>query len=126
MLLQIYVIFPAFSHSTIDGAEPWMALLQTCQHIIKLLLNSTPNHSLVIDHPISVLWPDAHGLPPPYTSERQDAYAFVTARCVAWQMAPRACIKRRVGMIHVGCLWSSNVTAVEDVQACADLVEFIQ
>ncbi|KZP21539.1 hypothetical protein FIBSPDRAFT_860488 [Athelia psychrophila] len=41
-------------------------------------------------------------------------------------MAPRACIKRRVGMIHVGCLWRANETTIEDVQACADLVEFIQ
>lgn len=126
MLLRIYVIFPAFSHSTLDGAEPWMALLQVCQRIINAVLGSTLNCSAVIDHPVSVLWPDMHGLPPPYTSDYQDSYTFVASRCGAWQMAPKACILRRVGMIHVGCLWKSNESTIADVQACADIIEFIQ
>jgi hypothetical protein len=124
IIQRVYVISPAFSHSAIDGAEPWSALLQACASILLTLSQSPPNYAEVIQHPICTLWTDCRPLPPAYSVLPLTPEEPLADRCIAWRRTPRSCVKRRVSMIVVGCLWKSNAHAIEDREACADIVEF--
>lgn len=123
ILLRIYVIFPLFSQSSIDGAEPWLALLSGCRSLLLLLVQSPQHSDTVINHPVSILWTDCRPTPPTYSREARDFRYGLSERCLAWRRVARTCAKRRVSSIYIGSLWRRNVYEVEDLEACGDLVE---
>jgi hypothetical protein len=122
VLLRIYVIFPAFSFSAVDGVEHWSALQKACASII-FTISSHPDITGVLDHPVCAIWTDCHPLLP----TRKDiprALISIPNRCVAWNEVPRPCVERRLVIIYICCLWKSDVSIIEILEACADIVEF--
>lgn len=126
ILLRIYVVFPSFSQSAIDGPEPWLALLTSCRSLLLHLSRSPQRRDEVIYHPVSILWTDCCPVPPPYSRGLRDIGGGLTERCLAWRRADRRCVKRRVTSIYIGCLWRKNVHEIEDLEACGDLVELVR
>ena len=126
VILRIYVIFSAFSHSVIDGAEPWVALLSACACIILTLSQSSPNRGEVVSHPVYSLWSECYPIPPAYTAVPGPSHETPLSRPDAWRRAARSCVKRRIVMILLGCLWKSNSRPIEDAEACVDILEFVR
>lgn len=124
MIQRVYVISPAFSQSAIDEANHWSALLNACASILLALSQSYPNRHEVLRHPVCKLWTDCNPLPPAYTLLPCTPDEPLADRGAAWRQTPQPCVKRRLSMILVGCLWKSNAHAIEDMEACADMVEF--
>ena len=124
MILRIYVIFPTFSQSAVDGAEHWSPLLKACQSTLFVLSESSTNGGVISRHPVFALWADCQPYPPAYTMESQGPDDIFQARCTAWRKTPRSCVKRRLSIIYANSLWKSNVYEVEDIEACIDMVEF--
>lgn len=124
VILRVYVIFPAFSRAVIDGAEHWSALKNACGSILLTLFSSEPNHKEVLEHPVCALWTGCNPLPPTYTELPLAPDEIPLERCTSWRRAPPLCVKRRLIMIYVDNLWKSNVNLTEDMEACADIVEF--
>jgi hypothetical protein len=67
---------------------------------------------------------DCHPHPPAYSLEPPSPFDTLRARCAAWREVVEACIRRRIMMIFIDSLWKSNVLEIENVEACADIVEF--
>jgi hypothetical protein len=126
MILRIYVIFPTFSQSAVDGAEHWSPLLKACRSTLLVLSESSMDADNISRHPIFSLWTDCQPYPPVYTVEPQNPSAILRARCTAWREAARSSIKRRISIIYASSLWKSNVYEIEDIEACTDMVEFTQ
>ena len=126
ILLRIYVVFPSFSQSAIDGPEPWRALLTVCRSLLLHLSQSPQHRDEVIYHPVCILWTDCCPVPPSYSQKPRSIGSGLVERCVAWRRADRTCVKRRVTSIYIGCLWRKNVYEIEDLEACGDLVEFVR
>ena len=126
MLLRVYVIFPSFSHSSVDAPEHWSTLLKACRSIFIALSQSQENNDTILRHPVYALWRDCDPHPPAYSLEPQSPRDTLLARCAAWREAVKACIKRRIVMIFIDGLWKSNVFEIENIEACADIVEFAQ
>lgn len=126
IILRIYVVFPSFSQSAIDGPESWQALLITCRSLLLRLSQQPLRRNEVIYHPVSILWTDCCPVPPSYSWEPRGFGSDLAERCLAWRRADRTCVKRRVTSIYIGCLWRKNVYEIEDLEGCGDLVEFVR
>jgi hypothetical protein len=124
MILRIYVIFPTFSQSAVDGAEHWSPLLKACRSTLLVLSESLTNADDISHHPVFSLWTDCQPYPPVYTAEPQSPDDIFRARCTAWRKTTRSCVKRRLSIIYANSLWKSNVYEMEDIEACVDMVEF--
>lgn len=124
MLLRIYVIFPSFSHSTLDDADGWSALLDACRSILLAVSQAEQSYDEISSHAIHSLWTDCQPLPPAYTVQPPSLDDVLSARCAAWRQANSQCVKRRIVTIYLGCLWKVNPHKYEDVEACVDMVEF--
>jgi hypothetical protein len=124
MLLRIYVLFPSFSRSPIDVPEHWSLLLQACRSTLLALSQSETNHDSVLQHPVCAVWTDCHPHPPPYSAEPPAPQDSIPARCAGWRRAESKYIKRRMMTIIIDSQWRSNIYEIEDIEACADIVEF--
>jgi hypothetical protein len=124
VLLRVYIFFPAFSRAAIDGAEHWLALKNACASLLFTLFSSEPNQKEVLEHPVCALWTGCNPLPPAYTSLPLAHDDIPPERHAAWRRGPRLYVKRRLIMIYVDNLWKSNANPTEDMEACADIVEF--
>lgn len=126
IILRIYVIFSAFSQSVLDGPKSWVALRSACACILLILSQSSPNCEDVVSHPVCALWSECYPIPPAYTDVSPSFHETSLGRSNAWRRAPRSCVKRRITMILLGCLWKSNARSAEDVETCGDILEFIR
>ena len=123
MLLRIYDIFPAFSKSALDTPDYWSPLLDACRSVILALSRWQENNGEIFSHPVCTIWTDCDPHPPAYAVEPPTTYDLLVARRCAWRTVNSLCIRRRLYMILTGNLWKFNVHKIEDIEACADLVE---
>jgi hypothetical protein len=124
ILLRIYTIFPAFSKSAIAEPDYWSPLLEACRSTILALSHSRQYDDEIFSHPVSTIWVPSCSHPPTYTAELRTHDDLLAARCAAWRIAVKPCVKRRIMMIFTGGLWMANVHEFEDADACTDMVEF--
>ena len=97
-----------------------------CACIVLILSQSFPNCEDEVSHPVCSLWSECYPIPPAYTDVPPSLHETSLSRSNAWRRAPRSCVKRRIAMILLGCLWKSNARSIEDVEACGDILEFIR
>lgn len=83
MLIRVYVIFPTFAQSTIDGPEPWTPLLKACRSLLLALRDSPNNRHTVLRHPVYTLWAECRPLPPSYSEEPRSVVDDLSQRSVA-------------------------------------------
>lgn len=117
-LLRISIIFPAFSQSSVDGAEPWLSLLNACRQNLHHLYQSCVDPDALLNHPVCALWQACAAILPSISTVKDQ----ISARSSAWRRASNACCTRRVRMIYISALWIGDDT--ESIEACADIVEF--
>jgi hypothetical protein len=119
-----FVILPSFSRSAIDAPEHWSPLLKASRATLRVLSRSETNHNIVLQHPVCFIWMDCHLHPPAYSLEPPSPLDALLVRSTAWREVAEACIRRRIMMIFIDSLWKSNVFEIENLEACADIVEF--